>query len=79
MKIKEIIGRDLAFLNYPIEVNGEKYNYHKHGNLIHVDTAVETQEDYNYILNSIFYRTKIKFTAVEREKIEPLIGNKENV
>jgi GTPase SAR1 family protein len=77
MKIKEIIRDNVSFLNYPIEVNGEKYDFYKHGDLIHIDTDVETDEEYNFNLNTTFYRTKIKFTAIEHEKILKLLESED--
>lgn len=76
MKIKEILRSDTSLLNYCIEVNGELYNERKHGDLIHIDTIIETQE-YNPILNVAVWRSKIKFIAIERSKILQLLKEKD--
>jgi hypothetical protein len=60
--IKELL--DLRMVNYPIEVNGEPYDEHKHGNLIHIDTAIETREEFSYIL---------KYKAVKKDKFLSLL------
>lgn len=77
MTIKEILSNDKSLLYYLIEVNGEKYDYHKHDNLIHIDTNIEIYEEYDNALNTTLYRTKVKFTAIEREKILKLLENKD--
>lgn len=73
MTIKEILSNDKSLLSYLIEVNGEKYNYHKHDDLIHIDTNIETYEEYDNTLNTTLYRSKIIFSAIEREKILKLL------
>ena len=73
MTIKEIISNDKMLLCYPIEVNGEKYNYHKHDSLIHIDTEIETYEEYDNVLNTTIYHSKIKFTAIAKDKILKLL------
>lgn len=77
MTIKEILSNDKLLLCYPIEVNGEKYNYHKHDSLIHIDTEIETYEEYDNVLNTTIYHSKIKFTAIEKEKILKLLKEKD--
>lgn len=76
MTIKEILSSDTSLLNYRIEVNGEKYNYQKHDSLIHIDTEIETYEEYDNALNTTLYRSKIKFTAIEKEKVLKLLESK---
>lgn len=77
MTIKEILSNDKSLLYYLIEVNGEKYDYHKHDSLIHIDTEIETYEEYDNALNTTLYRSKIKFTAIEREKVLKLLKEKD--
>ena len=77
MTIKEILRNNKSLLYYLIEVNGEKYNYHKHDSLIHIDTEIETYEEHSNILNTDFYRPIIKFTAIEREKVLKLLKEKD--
>ena len=77
MTIKEILTSDKSLLNYCIEVNGEQYDECKHGDLIHIDTEIETDEEYNHILNVAVWRSKIKFTAIERSKILQLLKSKD--
>ena len=77
MTIKEILSNDKSLLYYLIEVNGEKYNYHKHDSLIHIDTNIETYEEYDNTLNTTLYRSKIIFSAIEREKILKLLKEKD--
>lgn len=73
MTIKEILSNDKSLLYYLIEVNGEKYDYHKHDSLIHIDTEIETYEEYDNALNTTLYRSKIKFIAIEKEEILKLL------
>lgn len=73
MTIKEILSNDKSLLSYLIEVNGEKYDYHKHDSLIHIDTEIETYEEYDNALNTTLYRSKIKFIAIEKEEILKLL------
>lgn len=73
MKIKEILRNDKSLLNYYIEVNGEQYDECKHGDLIHIDTEIETQEEYSNILDITIYRPKVKFTAIAKDKILKLL------
>lgn len=73
MKIKDILKNDVLLSNYIIEVNGEQYDECKHGDLIHIDTEIETLKEHNNILNTDFYRSKIKFTAIEKDKILKLL------
>lgn len=77
MKIKEIIRSNLSVLNYRVEVNGEPYNEHEHGDLIHIKTEIGTHEEYNHIFNVTFYCSIIKFTAIEQEKMQKLLEVKE--
>lgn len=77
MTIKEILSSDTSLLNYRIEVNGELYNERKHGDLIHIYTTFYTHEEYNHTFNITFYRTKIKFIAIEKEEILKLLKEKE--
>ena len=77
MTIKEILSNDKSLLYYLIEVNGEKYNYHKHDSLIHIDTEIETYEEYDNALNITLYRSKIKFTAIAKDKILKLLKEKD--
>ena len=76
MTIKEILRNDTSLLNC-IEVNGELYNERKHGDLIHIDTEIETQKEHNNILNTDFYRPKVKFTAIAKDKILKLLKEKD--
>lgn len=76
MTIKEILSNDKSLLYYLIEVNGEKYNYHKHDSLIHIDTEIETYEEYDNALNTTLYLSKIKFIAIEKEEILKLLESK---
>lgn len=73
MTIKEILSNDTLLSDYIIEVNGEMYDEYKHGDLIHFHTETETYEEYNHILNVAVWRSKIKFTAISKEKILPLL------
>lgn len=73
MTIKEILRNNISLSDYIIEVNNELYDESKHGDLIHIDTNVETQEEYNNTLGVTFYRTKIKFIAFEKEEILKLL------
>lgn len=77
MKIKEILTSDKSLLNYIIEVNGELYDESKHSNLVHIDTYIETYEDYNHFLKSSLWSTKVKFKAIEREKVLKLLKEKD--
>lgn len=77
MTIKDILRNDLPISFQCIEVNGEQYDEYKHGNLIHIDTEIETQEEHSNILNTNFYRPKVKFTAIEREKVLKLLKEKD--
>ena len=73
MKIKDILKNDVLLSNYIIEVNGEQYDACKHGYLIHIDTEIETLN----ILNTDFYRPKVKFTAIAKDKILKLLESKD--
>jgi hypothetical protein len=77
MKIKDILRNDIPISLQCIEVNGEQYDECKHGDLIHIDTEIETQEEHSNILNTDFYRPKVKFTAIEREKVLKLLKEKD--
>lgn len=77
MKIKEILANDKSLLNYYIEVNGEPYNEHEHGDMIHLKTEIGTHEEYNHIFNVTFHCPVIKFTAIEQEKIQKLLEGKD--
>ena len=77
MTIKEILSNDTLLSDYIIEVNNEMYDESKHGDLIHIDTEIETQKEHNNILNTDFYRPKVKFTAIEREKVLKLLKEKD--
>ena len=77
MKIKEILTSDLSLLNYCIEVNNEMYDEYKHGDLVHIDTEIETYEEYDNALNTTLYRSKIKFIAIEKEEILKLLKEKD--
>ena len=73
MKIKDILRNDIPISLQCIEVNGEQYDECKHGDLIHIDTEIETQEEHSNILNTDFYRPKVKFTAIAKDKILKLL------
>ena len=73
MTIKEILKNDKLLSNYIIEVNCELYDEYKHGDLVHIDTEIETYEEYDNALNIILYRSKIKFTAIAKDKILKLL------
>ena len=45
--------------------------------MIHFHTEIETYEEYNHILNVAVWRSKIKFTAIERSKILQLLKSKD--
>ena len=77
MTIKEILRNVTSLSDYIIEVNGELYDEYKHGDLIHFYTETETYEEYNHILNVAVWRSKIKFTAIERSKILQLLKSKD--
>ena len=77
MTIKDILRNDLPISFQCIEVNGEQYDEYKHGDLIHIDTEIETQAEHSNILNTDFYRPKIKFIAIEREKVLKLLKEKD--
>lgn len=77
MTIKEILRNDLLISFQCIEVNGEQYDEYKHGDLIHIFTTFDTYEEYNHTFNITFYRTKIKFIAIEKEKILKLLKEKD--
>ena len=78
MTIKEILSNDTSLSDYIIEVNGEMYDEYKHGNLIHIDTEIkEAYQEYNHTFNITFYRTKIKFLAIKKEKILKLLKEKD--
>ena len=76
MTIKDILRNDTSLLNC-IEVNGELYNERKHGDLIHIDTEIETYEEYDNALNATLYRSKVKFTAISKDKILKLLKEKD--
>ncbi len=73
MTIKEILRNDLPISFQCIEVNGEQYDEYKHGDLIHIFTTFDTYEEYNHTFNITLYRTKIKFTAIAKDKILKLL------
>lgn len=73
MRIKDILRNDVLLLNYCIEVNGELYDETKHGNLVHIDTEIETQEEYSNILGITIYYPIVKFTAIAKDKILKLL------
>lgn len=78
MTIKEILSNDTSLSDYIIEVNNEMYDESKHGDLIHIDTEIkEAYQEYNHTFNITFYRTKIKFIAIEKEKILKLLKEKD--
>ena len=78
MTIKEILSNDTSLSDYIIEVNNEMYDESKHGDLIHIDTEIkEAYQEYNHTFNVTFYRTKIKFIAIEREKVLKLLKEKD--
>lgn len=78
MTIKEILSNDTSLSDYIVEVNNEMYDESKHGDLIHIDTEIkEAYQEYNHTFNITFYRTKIKFTAIEREKVLKLLKEKD--
>ena len=78
MTIKEILSNDTLLSDYIIEVNGEMYDEYKHGDLVHIDTEIkEAYQEYNHTFNTIFYRTKIKFIAIEMSKILQLLKSKD--
>jgi len=78
MTIKEILSNDTSLSDYIIEVNNEMYDEHKHGDLVHIDTEIkEAYQEYNHTFNITFYRTKIKFIAIEREKVLKLLKEKD--
>lgn len=77
MKIKDILRNDIPISLQYIKVNGEQYNEYKHGDLVHIDTEIETQEEYNNTLGVSFYYPIVKFTAIEREKVLKLLENKD--
>ena len=77
MTIRDILRNNIPISLQYIEVNGEQYDEYKHGDLIHIDTEIETQEEYNNILGVTFYHPKIKFTAIEREKVLKLLKEKD--
>lgn len=77
MRIKDILKNDVLLLNYCIEVNGELYDESKHGNLVHIDTEIETQEEYSNILGITIYYPIVKFTAIEKDKILKLLESED--
>ena len=78
MTIKEILSNDTSLSDYIIEVNNEMYDESKHGDLVHIDTEIkEAYQEYNHTFNITFYRTKIKFIAIEKEEILKLLESKE--
>ena len=78
MTIKEILKNDTSLSDYIIEVNNEMYDEHKHGDLVHIDTEIkEAYQEYNHTFNITFYRTKIKFLAIEKEKVLKLLKEKD--
>ena len=78
MTIKEILSNDTSLSDYIIEVNGEMYDEYKHCDLVHIDTDIkEAYQEYNHTFNITFYRTKIKFIAIERSKILQLLKSKD--
>ena len=77
MTIKDILRNDLPISFQCIEVNGEQYDEYKHGDLIHIDTEIETQAEHSNILNTDFYRPKVKFTAIAKDKILKLLESKD--
>lgn len=77
MTIKEILRNDLPISFQCIEVNGEQYDECKHGDLVHIDTEIETQVVHSNTLNTDFYRPKVKFTAIEKDKILKLLESED--
>lgn len=77
MTIKEILRNDTSLTNYIIDVNNEMYDEHKHGDLVHIDTEIKTQEEYDDLLGVSFYYPKVKFTAIEKEKVLKLLEDKD--
>lgn len=78
MTIKEILINDTSLSDYIIEVNNEMYDESKHGDLVHIDTEIkEAYQEYNHTFNITFYRTKIKFLAIEKEEILKLLKDKD--
>lgn len=77
MKIKDILRNDKLLSNYFIEVNGEMYDEYKHGDLIHIDTDVETEKEYSNILGITFYYPILKFIAIEQEKVLKFLENED--
>jgi hypothetical protein len=78
MTIKEILSFDTSLSDYIIEVNNEMYDEYKHSDLIHIDTEIkEAYQEYNHTFNITFYRTKINFIAIEKEKILKLLKDKD--
>ena len=77
MTIKEILKIDTLLPDYIIEVNNEMYDESKHGDLVHIDTEIkEAYQEYNPTFNITFYRTKIKFKAISKDKILKLLESK---
>ena len=78
MTIKEILSNYTSLSDYIIEVNGEMYDEHKHGDLVHNDTEIkEVYQEYNHTFNIKFYITKIKFIAIKKEEILKLLRDKD--
>ena len=50
------------------------YDEYKHGDLVHIDTEIkEAYQENNHTFNITFYRTKIKFKAISKDKILSLL------
>lgn len=77
MKIKEILLNAVSLSGCRIEVNGELYDESKHGDLIHIDTEIETYEEYNNFLRISFCGSRVKLTAISKDKILKLLKDKD--
>lgn len=77
MKIKEILLNAVSLSGCRIEVNGELYDESKHGDLIHIDTEIETYEKYNDFLRISFWSSRVKLTAISKDKILKLLKDKD--
>lgn len=77
MTIKEILVNAVSLSGCRIEVNGELYDESKHGDLIHIDTEIETYEEYNNFLRISFWGSRVKLTAISKDKILKLLKDKD--
>lgn len=77
MTIKEILVNAVSLSGCRIEVNGELYDESKHGDLIHIDTEIETYEEYNDFLRISFCGSRVKLTAISKDKILKLLKEKD--